>query len=281
MGLSTCLTRKGKVYSMDEEAGYGEAINDGRAEERGAHSRQEPLMVFLTTVMELEAVLVTLEEILPEFDGIVREKQAAAAQREAERSWGMTALGRGLSAMGSGMRAVCRALSRKAGCGTAEGEDAAAPDGEQQAEWAAKRARLEGMVDETQAEVQRTLERMYVSSSFPEKCRSFPALACICDYLLSGRCNTLLGGAGACSVFEAEVHSGAAAARADEAWACRRAIGKAHPLLVQRLGQARQEAHRIALEVEQAAQGENFVHLPTWSAFAQALQQTMKPSKND
>ena len=127
------------------------------------------------------------------------------------------------------------------------------------------------MVMDMLGETQRALDKLYAGSGFAVRYRTLPALVCIYEYFLTGRCNTLSGGEGAYSVFDAEVRAGTAAAQADEAWARREAIGRKHPLLGRRLEQIHETAKGMAQEAAWAGEGEELAQLPVWSAFMRGI----------
>lgn len=254
-----------RVY-MDEEAEYRAAIRADWAERRDDQAHQGPLMTFFAEAIELEAALVTQKEILCEFERIMRAGLPDAQKKRDDcrkRSSGIC----------KRMPAWWRAVLDFIGPLRSRKEHREALDAQSQASWAAKEKRLHSAVMDMQEKTRRALDALYAGSGLPDRYRTLPALACFYEYFQEGRCNTLSGGEGAYSVFDAQVRTGTVAAQADEAWARREAIGRHHPLLSRRLTQIHETARRVAQEAAQAGDGEDLAQLAAWSAFVRSVQQ--------
>ena len=273
---------------MDEQAATCAASNGDGWKEHSAQAPQGPLMTFFEEAIDLEAALVTLKEILCGLERIDREGQTAAQKENTGNALRFSSIYRGLLGWRKAVWVFCGALLSKDvhRVERCAGKDVhrKASAAERRASWEKKEVALRGMVTELQKETQRALNELYTGSGFPDRYRTLPALVSFYEYFLVGRCNTLSGGEGAFSVFDAEVRAGTVAAQADEAWARREVIRRKHPVLYQRLMQVHETAWRVTQEAAEACDGEDLAQLDAWSAFARRVHQAevwQKTAEND
>ena len=254
---------------MDEEAEYRAALSKNGMDDRSAQA-QGPLMDFFAGAIRLEAALITQREILREFERIVREGQHDAAINGTV----------GTKEIFTGWRQLLgRWRSLFVFASATPGQKREEPGRDER--WMEKEKNLRSMVTAIQRETQHALETLYAGSGLPVRYRTLPALVSFYEYFQTGRCNTLSGGEGAYSVFDAEVRAGTAALQADEAWARREAIGPMHPMLLRCLTQSRETARRVAQEAAQAGTGADLALLPEWSAFARGVRRAGELAEND